>query len=244
MATTTTPQPGTSSVTTATKRPTKTKTFLARIRTALVIFDDQISSLDKGCTTAYETFVTAYKEAFAEIWPKIEGADVTILLQSVKDTELQELQRLSQILCPDKARPTSMQEKRNVSTLDNILGGLVNRIPEQKLPDKETCSLIADIFSDLAEAHKYYASAAKGLADITGLVSPKQLTLILAAAVPPTLQLVLLPGQISPLSTLPPPRKTSTTLTDRQELIKYCKSKILPDPSAAAFETCEARTPT
>ena len=145
---TTTPQPSTSSVTTAAKRPAKTKTFLARICTALVIFDDQISSLDKGRTTAYETFVTAYKEAFAEIWPKIEGADVTILLQSVKDTELQELRRLSQILCPDKARPTLMQEKHNVPTLDNILGGLVNRIPEQKLPDKETCSLIADIFSD------------------------------------------------------------------------------------------------
>ena len=85
---------------------------------------------------------------------------------------------------------------------------------------------------------------AKGLADIAGLVSPEQLTLILAVAVPPTLQLILLPGQILPLSTPPPPPKTSTTLTGRQELIKHCKSKILPDPSAAAFETCEARTPT
>ena len=91
MAMTTMPQPSTSSVTTAVKRPTKTKTFLARIRTALVIFNDQISSLDKGHTTAYETFVTAYKEAFTEIWSKIEGADITILLQSVKDTELQEV---------------------------------------------------------------------------------------------------------------------------------------------------------
>ena len=62
-----------------------------------------------------------------------------------------------------------MQEKRNMPTLDNVLGSLVYRIPEQKLPDKETCSLIADIFLDLAEAHKYYASMAKGLADIAGL---------------------------------------------------------------------------
>ena len=244
MATTTTPQPGTSSVTMAAKQPTKTRTFLGKICTAVVIFDDQISSLDKGCTTAYETFVMAYKEAFAAIWPKIEAADIKILLQSVKDTELQELRRLTQILCPDKARPTLMQEKWNMPTLDNILGGLVNMIPEQKLPDKETCSLIADIFLDLAEAHKYYASMAKGLADIAGLVSPEQLTLILSAAVPPTLQLVLLPGQLSPLSTPPPPPKTSTTPTGQQELIKYFKSKILPDPSAVAFETCEARTPT
>ena len=207
MARTTTQQPSTSSVTTAVKRPVKTKTFFAKLRTALSIFDDQISSLGEEHATAYKTFITTYKEAFAEIWPKIQGADITILLNSVKDTELQELRRLSQILCPDKAKPTLLQEKRNVPTLDNILGSLVNRIPEQKLPGKETCSLIADIFSDLAEAHKYYASAAKGLADIAGLVSPEQLTLILAAAAPLTLQLILPPGQISPLSTLPPPPK-------------------------------------
>ena len=214
MATTTTPQASMStSVTTAAKQPAKMKTFLARLRTALIIFDDQISSLDEGCATAYKTFITAYKVAFAEIWPKIEGADVTILLQSVKDTELQELHRLSQILCPDKAKPTLVQEKCNVPTLDNILGSLVNRIPEQKLPGKEMCSLISDIFSDLAEAHKYYANAAKGLVDIAGLVSPEQLTLVLAAAVPPTLQLVLPPGQILPLSTPPPPPETSTTHT-------------------------------
>ena len=99
MATTTTPQASMStSVTMAAKWPVKMKTFLARLRTALIIFDNQISSLDEGCATVYETFIMAYKEAFAEIWPKIEGADITILLQSVKDTELQELHHLSQIL--------------------------------------------------------------------------------------------------------------------------------------------------
>ena len=112
-----------------------------------------------------------------------------------------------------KAKPTLLKEKRDVPTSDKILGSLISRIPEQKLPGKEACSLIADIFSDLAEAHKFYARTTKGLADIAGLVSPKQLTLILAAAVPPTLQLVLLPGQISPLSTPPPPPETSTTPT-------------------------------
>ena len=213
MATKTTQQPSTSSVMTATKRPAKTKTFLAKLRTALSIFEDQISSLGEEPATVYETFITTYKEAFAEIWPKIQGADITVLLNLVKDTELQELQRLSQILCPDKAIPTLLLEKCNMPTLDNILGSLVNRIPEQKLPGKETCSLIADIFSDLAKAHKYYASAAKGLVDIAGLISPEELTLILAATVPPTLQLVLPPGQISLLSTPPPPPETSTMPT-------------------------------
>ena len=245
MATTTMPQARTPTpVTTAAKRPTRTKKFLAKICAALIIFDDQISSLDEGCATEYETFTMAYKHAFTDIWPKINSADITILLQSVKDTELQELQRMSQIMCPDKSKPTLVKEKCTVPTLDNILGSLVNRIPEQKLPDKETCSLISTIFSDLAEAHKHYANVAKGIADIAGLILPEQLTLVLAAAVLPTLQLVLPPGQISPLSTPPPPPETSTTVTGRQEMIKYCKNKILLDPSAVVFETCEAHTPT
>ena len=110
-------KPSTSSVTTAAKRPTKTETFLAKLRTALSIFDDQISSLGEERATAYETFITAYKEAFAEIWQKIQGADVTVLLNSVKDTELQELQRLSQKLCPNKAKPTLLQVKTQCAHL-------------------------------------------------------------------------------------------------------------------------------
>ena len=71
-------KPSTSSVTTAAKRPGKTKTFLAKLHTALSLFDDQISSLGEECATAYETFITTYREAFAEIWPKIQGSDVTV----------------------------------------------------------------------------------------------------------------------------------------------------------------------
>ena len=239
----TTQKSGTSSVMTAAKRPAQTTIFLTKLKTSLSIFDDQISSLGEERTTAYETFITGYKEAFTDIWPKIQAADVTVLLSSVKDTELRVLKRLSEQLCPD-TKPTLIKEKRDVPTSDEILGGLISRIPEQKLPGKEACSLIADIFSDLAEAHKFYARATKGLADIAGLVSPKQLTLILATAVPPTLQLVLPPGQISPLSTPPPPPETSTTPTGWQEMIQYCKRQILPDHLAATFEDCEPRTPT
>ena len=108
MVTTTMPQARTPTpVTTTATWPAKMKTFLAKIHAALIIFDDQISSLDEGRATAYETFITAYKDTFTDIWPKINGAEVTILLQSVKDTKLQELRRLSQILCPDKTKPTS-----------------------------------------------------------------------------------------------------------------------------------------
>ena len=94
------------------------------------------------------------------------------------------------------------------------------------------------------QAHKHYANTARGIADIAGLISPKQLTLVLAAAVPPTLQLVLPPGQISLLSAPPPPPTTATAAAGRQAMIKYCKNMILPDPSADAFEECDECTPT
>ena len=93
-----------SQVTTAAKWPAKTKKFLADISAALDIFDDEISSLGDCHATAYETFILTYRSAFTEIWPKIKVADVKIVLQSVKDKELDELRRLSQILSSDSSK--------------------------------------------------------------------------------------------------------------------------------------------
>ena len=198
----TTPQaPAPTQVTTAAKRPDKTMKFLADIKAALDIFDDEISSLGDRRSTAYETFILSYRSAFAKIWPKVTAADVKTVLQSVEDKELHELRRMSQIMSLGSSKPTLIKENRAVPTMDNILGSMVNRLPDQKLPDKETCSLISMIFSDLVEAHRHYSSAARGIADIVTLIAPEQLTLVLAAAVPPTLQLVLPPGVVSPLST-------------------------------------------
>ena len=127
MVTTTTPQARTPTpVTTVTKRPDKTKKFLARIHAVLIIFDDQISSLDECRATTYETFTISYRDAFADIQLKINSADITIMLQSIKDTELEELCRMSQIMCPDKSKPTLVTEKCTIPMLDHILGSLVN----------------------------------------------------------------------------------------------------------------------
>ena len=133
-------------VTTAAKRPDKTKKFLASIDTALNIFDDHVSSIDNCRETAYKTFAKTYREAFANIWPKINSASVKILLQSVKDAELDELHHMSRLMSPEKSQPTLVKEKWAVPTLDTILGSLVNRIPEQKLPDKEMCPYFNHFF--------------------------------------------------------------------------------------------------
>ena len=126
----------------------------------------------------------------------------------------------------------------------DILGSLVSHLPAQKLPDKETCSLISTVFKDLAEAHKNYASAARGLADIASVVSSEQLTLVLAAAVPPTLQLVLPPGQISPLSAPPSPPMETITVAGRQDVVKHCKRVNLPDPEVDCFKCYDKHAPT
>ena len=113
-------------VTTAAKQPDKTKKFLASIDTALNIFDDQVSSIDDCHETAYKTFAKAYREAFANIWPKINNTSVKILLQSVKDAEQDELRRMSRPMSLDKSQPKLVKENRTVPMLDNILGSLVN----------------------------------------------------------------------------------------------------------------------
>ena len=192
---------------------------------------------------AYETFIFSYRTAFAHIWPKIKTADVKLVLQSIKDKELNELCRMSQMMSSDSSKPALIKENHPIPALENILGSMVNRLPDQKLPDKDTCTLISTIFSDLAEAHKHYSNAACGIADIATLIAPEQLTLVLAAAVPPTLQLVLPPGVVSPLSTPPPPPKPATTAVGRLEMVKYCKTKILPTSTDEAFLKCEERSP-
>ena len=165
--------PAPTQVTTAAKRPNRTKKFLADISAALDVFDDEISSVGDCRATAYENFISSYKAAFAHIWPKIETADVKIVLQSVKDKELNELHRMTQMMSSDSSKPALIKENRPVPTLENILGSMVNRLPDQKLPDKDTCTLISMIFSVLAEAHKNYANAACGIADIATLIAPE-----------------------------------------------------------------------
>ena len=149
---------------------------------------------------------------------------------------------MANMLSPPEEQPKLVEEQRNVPTSDAILGSLISRIPEQNPPSKQTCSLISDVFKDLAEAHQHYAAAAKNLAEVANLVSPEHLTIILAAAVQPNLQLVLPPGQVSPLFAHPTPTVSSTS--DRKELIQLCKTAILPDPSHSVFHKVEERTPT
>ena len=89
----------------AAKRPAKTETFSKSLRVALSIFDDEVTTLSDVRETAYENFIVAYKTAFTDIWPKINGADIEVILDSVKDTELRQLRRMADMLSPAEEQP-------------------------------------------------------------------------------------------------------------------------------------------
>ena len=200
------------SISSTVKRPQKTQKFIDDIKQALDDFDDEVFSFtSEQREVAYHNFATYYRDALTAIWPKATDASIKTVLKSVTDKQLQELKRMASLLKPDQPKLTVVTEKRTVPALEHILGALTSHLPQQNLPSTEVCGLISNIFSDLSTAHGFQAKAAQGIAELASLITPEQMTLILAAAVPPTIQIVLPSGSASPLSTPPPPPTTATT---------------------------------
>ena len=229
-------------VSTAAKHPTATSKFLDTIDEVLTMFNDSISSISsEEREEAYKCFATTYCEVFSLVWDKINSTDIATILDAVPDKELLELRQMRRLLNPSTSQPKVIKEQRKVPELEHILGAMTGRLPQQKLPSSEACGLIADIFSDLAKAHAAQAQAGKGLAKLATTVTPEQMTLLLAAAVPPTLQLSLPIGTISPLSAPPPQPATITTHEGCHDIMMFCKSQILPDPKANGFLKLERK---
>ena len=232
-------------VSAAAKRPEKTNKFLDDIEQALGTFDEGVFSIiSQERETAYLNFITLYRDAFAAVWHKATEANVDTILTSVDDKLFQEFKHMTCLLKPDEPRPIVIKEKHTTPELDNILGAMTSRLPQQDLPSKEVCGLISTVFSDLSTVHKFQAKAARGITDLATLVSPEQMMLILAAAIPLALQLVLPPGTTSSLSTPPPPPATPTTEAGCKDIVNYCKAHILPDPVATCFHNCDKKLPT
>ena len=121
---------------------------------------------------------------------------------------------------------------------------MVSTYSSQKLPSTTICEAIGDIFSKLSEAHKAYAEAADGLAQMSMKVSPEHYTLILTAVTAPAIQLVLPPGITSPATALLPPPLQATTPLGRVAIIDTTKQKVLPDPNAPCPSKCNKNTAT
>ena len=96
----------------------------------------------------------------------------------------------------------------------------------------EICAQIGDVFSKLAAAHKAYGEAVDGLAELSTELTPPHYTMMLTAAVMPTIQVVIPGNLVSPVAAPPLPQAAASTALGRSEIIKYMKLKVLPDPDS------------
>ena len=110
-----------------------------------------------------------------------------------------------------------------------------DRCPSQNVPNADICKQISDVFFKLAEAHKAYGEAAEGIAELASHVTPEQYTMLLVASAMPTIQ-VIVPGQmVGPLTTPQLHRTETYTAIGRAELIKFTKSRVLPNPYSSGL---------
>ena len=227
------------------KDPNKTAKFITAIKIALETFDDEIGSLQQVTRLkVYKNLVRAYRAALTEVWDLARFADVVLILDTVKDKEMRKLLVMANRLKVPEPKTHTEVEKRKVPTLEMITGAMVSTYPSQKLPSMAVCEAIGDIFSKLSEAHKAYAEATDGLAQMSTKVSPEHYTLILMAATAPAIQLVLPPGVTSPVTAPQPPPHQATTLLGQAAIIDATKQKVLPDPSAPCLSACNKNTAT
>ena len=136
------------------------------------------------------------------------------------------------------------QEKQKIPDLEVLTSLFKDQCPNQEVPNTDICRQISDIFFKLAEAHKAYSEAAQGLAELASSVTPEQYTMFLVASAMPMIQVVV-PGQLmGPLS--PPQIHQTKTLTaiGHAELIKYMKSRILPDPYSSELSEASENSAT
>ena len=136
---------------------------------------------------------------------KLTRKDIDVILKTVSDKEMLELHTMAKQLQPAPATSKVTKETRSIPGLETILKALKDRHPSESLPDAKTCEKIGEVFNKIHCAHKAYAEAAEGLAELSTEVTPQQYTMLLTAAVMPTIQIIV-PGQlISPLTAPPPP---------------------------------------
>ena len=136
------------------------------------------------------------------------------------------------------------KETRSIPGLETILTALKDRHPLESLPNTKTCAKIGEVFNKIHCAHKAYADAAEGLAELSTEVTPQQYTMLLTAAIMPTIQIIVPSQLISSLTAPPPPQYPASMALGRSEIIKFTKLKVLPNPDASALTTSDENSAT
>ena len=99
-------------------------------------------------------------------------------------------------------------------------------------------------FGKLAAAHKAYADATDGLAELSTELTPPHYTMMLTAAVMPTIQVVVPGNLVSPVTAPPPPPAAASTALGKSEIIKYTKLKVLPNPDSPELMAADENSAT
>ena len=232
-------------VTPRAKHPEHTQLFAATVKEALDAFEEEISLLDEDIRSgAYRKLLEAYKHALEPVWNLAHLADIDIILKTVSDQEMLQLGKMTKQLQPAPTTAKVIKETPNIPSLETILMALKDKLPSENLTNTQTCAKIGDVFNKIHCAHKAYADAAEGLAELSTEVTPQQYTMLLTAAIMPTIQIIVPNQLISPLTAPPPPQLPASTALGRSEIIKFTKLKVLPNPDASALTTCDENSAT
>ena len=181
---------------------------------------------------AYSVLLEAYRTALTPIWNLAQFADIDMILKTVADKQITELTIMSEKLAPPPNTSQVSKEARKVSDLETFTKALKDKHPAKSLPSVEICAQIGDVFSKLAATHKAYAEAADGITELSTELTPPHYTMMLTAAVMPTIQVVIPGNLVSPVTASPPPQAAGSTVLGRSEIIKFIKLKVLPDPDS------------
>ena len=222
------------------KHPGRTQEFIEAIQEALDTFEDEISSLtDDIHEKAYKKYVEAYRDALIPVWNLARFASVNTVMKMITDKYLTEITVMAKRLKPSPPHTKVTKDKTKVPNLETITQALTKKCPGQSLTDTSTCMKIGEVFSQLSAAHKAYSEAAEGLAELSTLVTPDQLTLLLTATTIPAIQLIV-PGHLmSPLSTPPPLEPQASTALGRSKIMNFTKLHVLPNPDSEALLSCD-----
>ena len=232
-------------VTQQAKHPERTKLFAATVQEALAAFEEEISLLDEDVRSrAYRKLLEAYKHALEPVWNLAHFADIDIILKTVSDPDMLQLGKMAKQLQPAPTTAKVIKETPTIPSLKTILMALKDKLPSENLPNTQTCAKIGDVFNKIHCAHKAYADAAEGLAELSTQVTPQQFTMLLTVAIMPTIQIIVPNQLISPLAAPPPPQLPASMALGRSEIIKFTKLKVLPNPDASALTTCDENSAT
>ena len=225
------------------KYPVQTQKFIQDVSDALEEFEENIQFPGEEIrASAYPVLLEAYRSALTSIWSQAQLANTEQILKTISDRQMTELTTMSKKLEPKPTTSKVSKEPRTVLDLEALTESLQHS--SGGIPSVESCAQIASMISKLADAHRTYAEAADGLAQLSIILNPSQYTMILRATIMPTIQIVIPGNLVSPVLAPPPPPTAASTALGKSEIIKYTKHRVLPDPDSPELVLEEENSPT